>query len=206
MAVSKELSRFTRDALSAGKSRDEIAAALTASGWSASEVSDALSAWADTPFAPPVPRPQSTVSARDFFIYALMFGVLLFGAIHLVLLLNHLIDLAFDDAGYRSSHGIRWAIAVLVVTAPIYLWLTARERSKLAADPALYRSVIRRWMTYLTLLGASGVLLGDLVSVIYAFLSGDFTLQFLAKALVVGAVSGLIFVYYLGDIRKGDAA
>lgn len=206
MAVSKELSRFTRDALSAGKSRDEIATALTASGWSASEVSDALSAWADTPFAPPVPRPESTVSARDFFIYALMFGVLLFGAIHLVLLLNHLIDRAFDDAGYRSSHGIRWAIAVLVVTAPTYLWLTARERGKLAADPALYRSAIRRWMTYLTLLGASGVLLGDLVSVIYAFLSGDFTLQFLAKALVVGAVSGLIFLYYLGDIRKGDAA
>ena len=206
MAVSKELSRFTRDALSAGKSREEIATALTASGWSASEVSDAMSAWADTPFAPPVPRPQSTVSARDFFIYALMFGVLLFGAIHLVLLLHHLIDRGFDDMGYRSSHGIRWAIAVLVVTAPTYLWLTVRERSKLAADPALYRSVIRRWMTYLTLLGASGVLLGDLVSVIYAFLSGDFTLQFVLKSLAVGAVSGLIFAYYLADIRKGDAA
>jgi hypothetical protein len=206
MAVSKELSRFTRDALSAGKSRDEIAAALDASGWSASEVADALKAWADTPFAPPVPRPQSTVSARDFFVYALLFGVLLMGATYLVVLLHRLIDLAFDDGGYRNAHGIRWAISVLVVTAPTYLWLTARERAKLAADPALYRSAIRRWMTYLTLLGASAVLLGDLVSVIYAFLSGDFTLQFMAKALVVGAVSGLIFVYYLGDIRRGDAA
>jgi hypothetical protein len=38
MAVSKELSRFTRDALAAGKTRAEIDAVLTASGWSASEV------------------------------------------------------------------------------------------------------------------------------------------------------------------------
>jgi hypothetical protein len=205
MAVSKELSRFTRDALAAGKTRDEISTALAASGWSASEVSDALSAWAETPFAPPVPRPQSTVSARDFFIYALMFGVMILGAIYLVVLFHALIDLMLEEGrSYRSST-IRWAMAVLIVAAPVYLWLTVRERAKLAADPALYRSVIRRWLTYITLLLSSAVLLGDLMAVIYAFLSGDFTLQFLLKALVVAVVAGFIFVYYLGDIRKGEA-
>jgi hypothetical protein len=50
MAVSKDLSRFTRDALMAGRSRDEISQALTSSGWAASEAEDALNAWADTGF------------------------------------------------------------------------------------------------------------------------------------------------------------
>lgn len=205
MAISKELSRFTRDALAAGKTRTEISAALMASGWTASEVTDALSAWAETPFAPPVPRPQSTVSARDFFIYALMFGVMIFGAIYLVVLFHALIDLMLEDGSSYQSRSIRWAMAVLIVTTPVYLWLTLRERAKLAADPALYRSVIRRWLTYLTLLLSSAVLLGDSIAVIYAFLSGDFTVQFILKALVVAAVAGFIFLYYLVDVRKGDA-
>jgi len=41
MAVTKELSRFTRDALIAGKSRAEIAQVLQSSGWSAAEVAEA---------------------------------------------------------------------------------------------------------------------------------------------------------------------
>lgn len=206
MAVSKDLSRFTRDALMAGRSRDEISQALTSSGWAASDVEDALNAWADTGFVPPVPRPQSTVSARDFFIYALMFGALLFGAIHLVQLFHALIDLWLDQSSYRQTGRLRWAIAVLIVTAPVFLSLTLRERDTLASDPALYRSAVRRWMTYLALLSASAVLLGALITVIYSFLNGDFTLQFCLKALVVGLVAGMIFLFYLNDIRKGDAS
>ena len=204
MAANADLSRFTRDALMAGRSRAEIAEALQEAGWSRSELAEALEAWADTPFLPPVPRPQSTVSARDFFVYALTFGLLVAGAAHLVQLLHALIDLWADASDYGSLYTIRWAIAVLIVAAPVYLWLTLRERAKLAADPALYRSAIRKWMIYLTLLLAATVLLGDLMAVIYRFLSGDFTVQFLAKAAVVAGVAGLIFAFYLGDVRRGD--
>lgn len=206
MAVNKQLSRFVRDALATGKTRAEISQALTDSGWSRSEVADALDAWAETLFTPPVPRPRATVSARDFFIYALTFGVMIFGAIYLVQLFHALIDLWLDPDGYRSSSRIRWSMAVLIVTTPVYLWLTVRERRKLALDPALHRSAIRRWLMYVTLLLSAAVMLGDGIAVIYAFLSGDFTLQFCLKAGVVGAVAGLIFLFYLSDIRKGDTA
>ena len=206
MAANKQLSRFVRDALSAGKDRGEIEAALAQSGWSSNEVADALDAWADTAFSPPIPRPQATVSARDFFIYALTFGVLIFGAGHLVALFHALIDLMFDGPNtYRPYNQIRWAMSVLIVTAPTYLWLTVRERGKLAADPSLYRSAIRKWLIYITLLIAASVLLGDLVATIYALLNGDLTGQFVMKAAVVGAVAGGIFLFYLNDIRKGDA-
>ncbi|MGC1496438.1 MAG: DUF5671 domain-containing protein [Sulfitobacter sp.] len=206
MAANKQLSRFVRDALSDGKTRDEIKAALGQSGWSANEVAEALDAWADIPFSPPIPRPQATVSARDFFVYALMFGVMIFGAIYLVQLLHALIDLALDDGGYRSSSRMRWSMAVLIVTLPMYLWLAVGERAKLAVNPALYRSAIRKWLTYITLLISASVLLGDLIAVIYAFLNGDFTLQFFLKAIVVAVVAGGIFTFYLRDIRIGDAA
>ena len=204
MAVTKELTRFTRDALGAGKSRAEISEILTASGWSASEVKDALNAWADTPFTPPIPRPQATFSARDFFIYALTFGLMFCGAIYLVVLIHALIDLWMDDAIFGITRNIRWAMAVLIVTTPLYLWLTVKERGRVLADPALYRSAIRRWLTYLTLLASATVLLGDMIAVIYAFLNGDFTLQFLLKTIVVMVVAGGIFLFYLSDIRRGD--
>jgi hypothetical protein len=206
MAISKDLSRFTRDALIAGKSRAEITQALSASGWAESEVKDALNAYADTPFAIPVPRPQPTVSARDFFVYTLTFGVMIFGAIYLVVLCNALIDLWLGSSGYRPSRRIRWAMAVLIVATPIFLWLNMRDRKAIAADPARYRSLIRRWLTYLTLLCAASALMTQMIVVIYSFLDGDFNLQFALKALVVFAVAGGVFSYYLSDIRKGDAA
>ena len=206
MARNEQLAGFVRDALSAGRSRAEIAQVLGDAGWSGTEIADALAAWADVPFVPPVPRPQATVSARDFFVYALTFGVLLFAAGHLVALLHALIDRAFAQSYGGGAYTIRWGMAVLIVTVPLYLWLTMRERTKLARDPALYRSAMRKWLTYITLLIAAAVLLGDLVSTIYALLSGDLTLQFMLKAGVIALVAGGIFAFYLGDIRRGDAA
>lgn len=205
MAVSKELSRFTRDALAAGKTREEISEVLVASGWAASEVAEALGAWAETPFSPPVPRPQSMVTARDFFFYALMFGLMVFGAVYLVQLSHALIDRALDAESYRSNARIRWSMAVLIVTAPMFFWLAFRERRQVLADPALYRSAIRKWMMYLTLLLSAAVLLGDLVAVIYAFLNGDLTAQFLLKAVVVAVVAGVIFLFQLAGVKRGEA-
>ncbi|HAC50070.1 hypothetical protein A3753_06675 [Sulfitobacter sp. HI0082] len=203
MAGNRDLAQFVRDALSAGESRVEIAAVLGQAGWSAQEVSDALEGWADVPFAPPVPRPRPVVTARDFFVYALMFGVLLFGAGYLVGLLHALIDQFISSEDSGATYRIRWAMAVLIVTLPLYLWLATRENRRLAADPALARSAIRSWMTYVTLLFAAAVLLGDLVAVIYAFLSGDLTVQFALKALVVAGIAGGIFGYYRRDGRQG---
>jgi hypothetical protein len=206
IAANRQLSRFVRDALADGRPREEIRAALGQAGWSPAEVTEALDAWAETAFSPPIPRPQATVSARDFFVYALIFGLLLGGAIHLIQLFHALIDMALEDEPQRSSYTIRWAMAVLIVTVPLYLWLTWREGARLAADAGRYRSAIRKWLIYITLLVAATTLICDLVAVIYAFLNGDATGQFFAKAAVVGAVAGAVFLYYRHDLRRGDAA
>ncbi|AXI50603.1 MULTISPECIES: DUF5671 domain-containing protein [unclassified Sulfitobacter] len=202
MARRDELSIFVRDALAAGKSRAEITAALTHAGWRSAEVQDALNGWDEMPFSPPIPRPVATVSARDFFTYALTFCVLILGAFNLVVVLQALVDVVFATGDGGSDRSIRWGVAVLIVTGPMYLWLTLRERRKLARDPALYRSAIRKWMIYIGLLLAALTMLGDSIATIYALLTGDLTAQFLLKALVVLVVAGGIFAYYLRDLRE----
>lgn len=205
MSSKQDLRDFVRDALITGKPRPDIETALNTAGWSPSEITEALSAWSETDFVPPVPRPQAVVTARDFFVYGLMFGTLIFGAGYLVELLHHLIDWLLEvEFGTWARNSARWAMAVLIVTGPAYGWLIWRERKKLAQDPSLYRSSIRKWMTYLALLVAATVLLGDFVYVIYGFLLGNFTLHFLLDALVVAIVAGGIFLYYFVDIGRGD--
>ncbi|MGR3510667.1 MAG: DUF5671 domain-containing protein [Sulfitobacter sp.] len=196
MANRDDLTLFVREALIAGKSRAEISAALLHAGWSAPEVGDALAAWDETPFSPPVPKPRAAVSARDFFVYALTFAVLILGAFNLVVVLQALVDLGFAAQDRAADREIRWGVAVLIITVPLYLWLTFRERRKLAQTPALRRSAIRKWMIHIGLLLAALTLLADLIATVYAFLTGDLTVQFLLKAGVVVVIAGGIFLYY----------
>jgi Domain of unknown function (DUF5671) len=205
MSNKQNLREFVQDALVAGRSRLDIETALNTAGWSPSEIAEALSAWSESEFVPPVPRPQAVVTARDFFVYALMFGTLIFGASYLVWLIIYLVEWMLHGAFTSwQRDSVRLAMAILFVTAPVYAWLTLRERKKLASDPSLYRSTIRKWMIYLALLIAATVLLSDLVFAIYSLLEGDFTLQFLLNVLAVSVVAGGIFLFYLADIRRSE--
>ena len=206
MAANKDLAEFVQQALTAGHSRSEIQSVLDQAGWSKTEVSEALGAWSQSDFTLPVPMPQVTLTARDFFFYALMFGALLLGAIYLVLLLHGLIDLFFAEKGRWRVSSMRWSISVLIVAAPLYFWMAYRDQVRANSDPALARSIIRKWMIYISLLLAAGTLLGDLMATIYAFLGGDLTGQFLMKAVAVAVVAGLIFLYYRQEIRVEDGS
>jgi len=209
MRPSDQLAEFTRDALSAGKSRDDIRTALTDAGWARNEVEDALNAWAEIDFTTPVPRPRPYVSAREAFFYGIMFAALAMTAWHLVALLHNLIDYGLPDTddfrGYAFS-SIRWSIAALIVFAPTFLFLNHRVVRETKADPGKRRSGVRKWLGYATLFLAGITLLGDLMVVIYELLSGDLTLRFILKALVVAVVAGMIFIYFRRQIDEAPDA
>ena len=63
---------------------------------------------------------------------------------------------------------------------------------------------MRRWLTYLTLFLAATVLIGDMTVLVYNLLGGEISLRFLVKSLVVGAIAGTIFGYYLWDLRREE--
>lgn len=211
MRPADQLATFVHDALRTGRSRAEIRAALSAAGWTDSEVAGALAAWAETDFTPPVPRPRPFVSAREAFTYGLMFVALAMTAWHLVTLSFALIDIfipdvvADQDLGLWRMRAMRFSIASLVVFLPLFLLLNQRTQRMTRSDPGQRRSLVRKWVSYVTLFLASMALLGDLIAVIYSLLNGDMTLRFAAKTLTVAVVAGIIFLYFRGEMDDRDA-
>lgn len=206
-AADDDLLGFVYKALDRGSSRSEIRAALGRAGWSNDDIEKALAAYAEVDFPIPVPRPRPYVSARDAFIYLVLFTTLAVSAFHFGSLLFELIDRAFPDPldeggpGY-SVNAVRQAIAALVVAFPIYVVLSYRVSAALRRDPTKRASKVRKWLTYMTLFIAAAVLVGDLTAVIYSLLSGELTTRFIWKALTVLFVAGLIFGYYLWELRE----
>jgi hypothetical protein len=207
MASSDPVTRFVHDALAAGRSRTDIQSALSEAGWAKSDVDKALSAFADVDFTPPVPRPRPQLTARDVFVYALLFTALTFTAVYLINLVHGILDLALPDPADRSNaearaiYRIRWAIATLIVSTPLYVWMTIFTGRQNAKQVGEKRSLVRRWLTYLALFASALTFFGDITYVLERFLEGEFTLRFLLKALTVGAVSASIFFFYLRDVE-----
>ncbi|MGC9368486.1 MAG: DUF5671 domain-containing protein [Paracoccaceae bacterium] len=210
MRPADQLAQFVAEALKEGRSREEIAAALREAGWTGNEVSGALDAWAETGFTPPVPRPRPYVSAREAFLYALMFLALAMTAWNITALGFELIELWLPDItdryGGYSAQSVRWSISVLVVFFPLFLVMNTRAQRAAHADPGQRRSAVRKWFGYVTLFLAAIALLGDLIAVIYALLSGDLTARFLAKAALVALTAGLIFLYFRGEMEEARDA
>ncbi|MCC5887924.1 MAG: hypothetical protein JJT88_15930 [Gammaproteobacteria bacterium] len=203
----ERLDAFVRDALAAGRTRVEIAAALQQAGWPQAASVQALERYADVAFTPPVPRPTTTTSPREAFLYLVAFSTLYLSAWHFGSLLFHFVDLLFPDPAEGVWRGefargrLRWAVAVLLVAFPVFLLVSRQILREL--DPARAGGV-GRWLTWLTLFIATLVLLGNLATLIYQLLGGALTLRFLLKVLVVGIIAGGIFGYYLRQLRRMD--
>jgi hypothetical protein len=45
---------------------------------------------------------------------------------------------------------------------------------------------------------------GDVTTLVYSLLSGEATLRFLLKVLVVALIAGTAFIYYLRDLRADE--
>jgi hypothetical protein len=202
---------FVQEALRAGRSRQDVEHALLEAGWSAEQVRSALAAWSEVDFPVPVPQPRSQVSARDAALYLVMFGMLYVSAWHFGNLLIQFINLALPDpllAGTERLIGgnIRLSTAALIVAYPVFLFLAFRSERSLRDDPGQRSSGVRRWLTYLTLAVAACVIVGDLVALLYSLLSGELTLRFVLKSLVVGGIAGFAMAYYLWSLKVDDEA
>lgn len=214
MAIPEELLAFVKDALGRGLPRQEIETALLTAGWEREQVHASLRRYAETPFPIPVPRPAPYLSAREAFLYLLLFTTLYLTAYHLGQLLFQFINLALPDpaaTGYaegptQSRRLIRWAVSTLIVSLPVFLFLANLTAREVRTDPAKRASKVRRWLTYLTLFVAATVVIGDLIALLNGLLAGDLTLRFGLKTIVVAVIAGGLFAYYLHDSRQADVA
>jgi len=99
---------------------------------------------------------------------------------------------------------IRNAVASLIIAFPIFVAVSWLLRRTLTRDPEKRSSKVKKWLTYITLFIAAGVMIGDLIALVSNVLSGDLTSRFALKVLIVLIIAGTIFCYYLLDLRKEE--
>ena len=204
----QDLEWFVRESLLKGLGKPEIRKAMLDAGWTKDQIGYVVDAYADVAFAVPIPKPRPQLSARDAFLYLVLFTTLYFSSYNLGSLLFDFINKALPDptvANYRSAwDGMRWSTSALIVAFPTFLFLAYYINKDVARNPVKRLSPIRRWLTYLTLFVASCVLIGDVTALIYNALGGELTSRLLLKVLVVGAIAGTVFGHYLSDLRREE--
>ncbi len=209
MATTDVLPGFVRDALARGLLRAEIEDVLLRAGWDPEQVKAALAGFADVEFPIPVPRPKPYLSARETFLYVVLFGTLYITTFNLGRLVFAFIDRAFPDpagpvpASYIRET-IRWTISSIIVAFPVFLYVSRLISRTIRVDSRKRGSDIRQNLTYLTLLVAGGVLVGAVITLLYNFLGGELTVRFVLKVLTIGVLAGPIFWYYLSDLRREE--
>jgi hypothetical protein len=205
----QELELFAREALLLGLERESIGKAMTDAGWTSDQARAALNAYHEVPFPVPVPRPRPQLSAREAFLYLLLFTTLYLSSYHLGSLLFDLINRVYPDAAFQMSgrynaQSMRWSISCLVVAFPAFVFITRYIAGDLARHPVKRLSSVRRWLTYLTLFIAASALIGDLTTLMYNVLGGELTMRIVLKVSVVLLIAGSVFGYYLADLRKEE--
>lgn len=209
--MSSELQTFVKDALVKNVPRTKIQSVLKSAGWKPEEIRNALGAYADAEFPVPVPKRKPYMSAREAFMYLLMFLTLYWTSFSFGQLLYQFINRAYPDplqyGAYDSSfQTIRMDTASIVIAFPVFLYISWLLAKAMKQDPDKRASKIRKWLTYITLFIAAGIIIGDLIALVFNALGGELTTRFLLKVLTVGAIAGSIFGYYLMELRSEESS
>jgi hypothetical protein len=196
-------------ALDAGIPQEALVGVLTAHGWPEREVYEALARHYERVTGVAIPhRSVAGASAKEAFFYLLLFATLAtwttaFGYLAFALIDRWLADPLFN--GYQQAwdtYTITSSLASLIVAFPLYLVISRAVIREADADPGKLDSPVRKWLTYMALVGAAGFFMGDLITALAYLLRGELTFRFLTKSLVVLALSGGVFFYYFLGLRK----
>jgi len=178
---------------------------LIANGWKEKDVIHALS---EEALDMPVPFPQDTGGAREAFFHLLIFGFMYTTLISLIVLFFTYIhrlfpDIAIDNAFAKEweLESIRRSMAAIIVAFPLLIWMQRNVIKEMLQHPERVVSGIRRWLTYLTLLVASGAVVGTMITLVFYLLEGELSVRFLLKVLVILYISVGTFAYFFLSLK-----
>jgi len=206
MTDAERLAGFIAAAKAKQVSDEFVVALLRQQGWSDQRIYAAFAAYYEGILGQAVPSRGSRIEgAREAFLYLLAFITLGCWIVALIFLADQLINHAIPSplVSDYSRLDVSGQLATLIVAFPLFLfvnWLIVKEVER---RPEALESGVRKWLTYIALVVTAVTLLGDAVEIMTSLLSGDLTTRFLLEALVLFAVAGGVFWYYLGTMRQG---
>lgn len=210
-----ELEKYINAARERKVSDEVIKSELVKSGWSESEVLEALT-----------PKPSTGIEilpppARHFgmwvtFQYVLLFISLYVTATAVSSILHYAVDEFIKDPIDKTGYGYGYSgfdyfsllfgdlilihLAALIVTFPIFASLFLIVNKQAIANPAIKGLKVRKILIYITLVITFLILIGHLIIKVYAFLSGSLTTRILIHLVVTFAITGSIFIYLLRQV------
>lgn len=197
--MSESLQAFIRHAREKGLDHATIRTLLLAAGWKEKEIAANI---AHEGLDLPVPEPAGAHSARDAFLYLLLFTSLYITITSVIVLLYTYLDYLYPDPGWSDWSAdlaldtIRYAIAAVLVSFPLFVLLTIFLDHMRAASTDGQMHPTRRWLVYLTLFLAATVSLCDVITLLFYFLDGSLTTRFVLKAIVLLVVFQIVLSYY----------
>jgi hypothetical protein len=211
--MNKTLQEFLDAAKRQGASDESLATLLRGTGWPEEDVYRALAEHFENRSGVHVPEYKRSGSAKDAFLYLLSFSMLATWTIGLGSVVFTLIDMWIKDPlspanNYYAGGYYQMAdsLACMIVAFPLYLLTMRAILREVGLHSEKLESPVRKWLTYIALLVAAGVVVGDLISFLTYFLRGELTARFVLKVSVVLLISGGVFWYYLGSLQKGASA
>ena len=148
-------------------------------------------------------------NAKYAFYYLLSLISLIFLALAVGLIAFGIINQTIVDAlslySYQNYDSqFKFAISALIISAPIFYFMSYLIRRGLTKQELKIDSGIRRWLTYFILFVSAVIILGVFIGVINSFLAGELTARFILKALAILIISALVFAFYFYDIKKTE--
>jgi hypothetical protein len=208
MSQSDTLKQFLDVAKSKGATNETLAGLLRGRGWPEEDLYRALADYFETSNGIQIPTYKRSGSAKDAFLYLLSFATLATWTCGLGSVLFSLVDLWIKDplspSYYYSGtyYQMAGSLACVIVAFPIYLLVMRYIVAELESHPEKLESAVRKWLTYIALLIAAGVVVGDSITFLTYLLRGELTSRFVAKVATVLVMSGGVFWYYLGSLQK----
>ncbi|MFA5050494.1 MAG: DUF5671 domain-containing protein [Patescibacteria group bacterium] len=145
---------------------------------------------------------------KDVFLH--LFNIIIFylSIVNFILLITEYISVIFPDALSFYYNGITRAIqsstSILIISIPVFIltsWMLGKD---LKNNPEKREMKLRKWLLYFTLFISAMTIIIDLIVFINNFLSGELTIQFFLKILIVLLVAAAVFGYYIWDLKRKD--
>lgn len=211
MDTRADIRGFLDAARSQGATDEAILGLLRGRGWPEEDIYRALAENFEARSGLSIPTYKRSASAKDAFLYLLSFSTLATWAIGLGSAVFTLIDenivdpLSLNTLYVNNDYQMADSLACVIVAYPIYLITMRYILRNLEVYPEKLESSVRKWLTYIALLIAAGVVVGYLIAFLTSFLRGELTQRFAAKFISALAIAGGIFWYYIGSLSKRES-